>query len=243
MSGRLAVLGVALGVLTAGAAFASGSPGASRLQVVARNLDNPRKVFVDPSGTVYVVLAGTGGNKGTTSCLTTCVGETGSIVKIQRGVAIPVLTGLGSQSLPGGRDAEGPAAALADGSTFLVLMQDMEIDSRGVNKVGLPHAGDLIASPGGKVAARVVADLAAYEAVHNPDHGAGPGPSYAQPSIDSDPYGFVPFRGGYAVVDAAGNDLLWVNPAGKVSLLAVFPPQPIRLSTADASIGRLPRRC
>ena len=49
----------------------------------------------------------------------------------------------------------------------------------------------------------MLANLAAFEAAHNPDHGAGPGARYGQPAIDSDPYDFVAYRGGFAVADAA----------------------------------------
>jgi hypothetical protein len=233
MTRRLALLALALGVMTAGLAATVGDAKAPRLEVVAGNLDNPRKLFLAPGGAVYVVEAGSGGNKGTQSCLRTCVGKTGSLAKVENGVATPVLTGLGSQSLPGGQDAEGPVAAMPSGSKYVVLMQDMQIDQRGINQVGLENAGELFTTQGGKPSPKVIADLAAYEAAHNPDHGAGPGPTYAQPSIDSDPYGFVPFRGGYAVVDAAANDLLEVSPDGKVSLLAVFPSQPIRLTANE----------
>jgi hypothetical protein len=233
VTARIALLALALGAAAGGGrALATGAK-ASGLQVVARNLDNPRKLFVAPDGAVYVVQAGSGGNKGKKLCLRTCVGETGSVVKVVRGVAAPVLTGLGSQSLPGGQDAEGPVAAMPTGSKYVVLMQDMQINSRGVNQVGLAHAGDLLSSPGGDLAPTVIADLARFEARHNPDRGAGPGPTYAQPSIDSDPYAFVPFRGGYAVVDAAGNDLLQVDPSGKVSVLAVFPTHRIPLTPAE----------
>jgi hypothetical protein len=236
----VAALGLGLVVAAAGGSVASARVDAPRLLVVAGNLDNPRKLFVAPDGSVYVVLAGVGGNKGSQSCLQTCVGETGSVVRVAGGVAKTVLTGLGSHSLPGGRDAEGPVAAMPSGSKLVVLMQDMQINTKGVNELGLPNAGELVTSPPGKLAPHVIADLAAYEAAHNPDHGAGPGPAYAQPSIDSDPYGFVPFRGGYAVIDAAGNDLLQVTPAGKVSLLAVFPTQRIRLTAAERKQHRPP---
>jgi hypothetical protein len=234
---RFLIAAGAVLALVAAAAAATATP---RLRVVAQNLDNPRKVFVAPDGSVYVVLAGVGGNKGAKSCLTTCVGTTGSVVRVAGGAARPVLTGLGSHSLPGGRDAEGPAAARPSGSKLVVLMQDMQINAKGVNQVGLPHAGELLTSAPGKVAPHVIADLAAYEAAHNPDHGAGPGPTYAQPSIDSDPYAFVPFGDGYAVVDAAGNDLLQVSASGKVSLLAVFPTQAIRLTAAERRQHRPP---
>jgi hypothetical protein len=233
-------IGLGLVVAVSGGSAASARVAAPRLQVVASNLDNPRKLFVAPDGSVYVVLAGVGGNNGSQICLQTCVGETGSVVRISGGVVKPVLTGLGSHALPGGRDAEGPVAAMPSGSELVVLMQDMQIDTKGVNEVGLANAGELLTSPPGKLAPHVIADLAAYEAAHNPDHGAGPGPTYAQPSIDSDPYGFVPYRGGYAVVDAAGNDLLQVSPAGKVSLLAVFPTQSIRLTAAERKQHRPP---
>lgn len=42
-------------------------------------------------------------------------------------------------------------------------------------------------------------------------------------AIDSDPYAFVPYRGGYAVADAGGNDLLFVSRTGRISVLAVLP--------------------
>ena len=229
----IALLALALGLAAGGGRALAGGTKASGLEVVARNLDNPRKLFIAADGAVYVVQAGSGDNKDKKPCLQTCVGDTGSVVKIARGVATTVLTGLGSQSLPGGRDAEGPVAARPDGSTYIVLMQDMQIDSHGVNQVGLQQAGDLLSSPAGDVAPTVIADLARFEAEHNPDHGAGPGPTYAQPSIDSDPYAFVPFRGGYAVVDAAGNDLLQVDPSGKISVLAVFPTHPTALTRAE----------
>jgi hypothetical protein len=64
-----------------------------------------------------------------------------------------------------------------------------------------------------------------YEAAHNPDHGQGTDVADGQEAaIDSDPYSFVPYRGGFAVADAGGNDLLFVSPSGKISLLAVFEP-------------------
>ncbi len=52
-----------------------------------------------------------------------------------------------------------------------------------------------------------------------------PEPAAGDPALDSNPYALVAYRGGFAVADAAGNDLLWVSPAGAVSVLAVFPVQ------------------
>ena len=88
----------------------------------------------------------------------------------------------------------------------------------------------------------MIANLAAFEAAHNPDHGAGPGPKYGQPPIDSDPYDLVAYRGGFAVADAAANDLLWVDPHGHISVLAVFPIQRETLTARSAPrSGRRPR--
>ena len=64
MTQRITLLAVALGVMAAGGGVAARGAKAPRLQVVAANLDNPRKLFVAPDGVVYVVEAGSGGNKG-----------------------------------------------------------------------------------------------------------------------------------------------------------------------------------
>jgi hypothetical protein len=206
---------------------------AARPKVVATGLSNPRKIFVGPDGSLYVVEAGTGGNIGSHRCIVTCTGETGSVVRIQHRHVTRVVIGLGSYAVPTGQAAQGPSAVVVRHGTYYVLMQDMGITAKGVNRVGLPNAGDLITTRAGIVSPRIVADFAAFEAAHNPDHGAGPGPKHGQPSIDSDPYAFVPYRGGFAIVDAAANDLLWLSPSSRISLLAVFPIQHEKLTAAQ----------
>lgn len=78
-------------------------------------------------------------------------------------------------------------------------------------------------------------DFAAFEAKNNPDHGAGAGPD--TPVIDSNPFGMTRYRDGFAVADAAGNDLLYVDGRGRISVLAVFPP---KLVTAPPFLGLPP---
>ena len=73
---------------------------------------------------------------------------------------------------------------------------------------------------------RLEAAFGPFEAANNPDHGEGSAVQFGEPAIDSDPYSFVPYRGGYAVADAAGDDLLYVSPTGQISVLAVFPTIP-----------------
>ena len=246
VSGRALRLGATIALLSlllivsASAARLSGARvQAARLAVVATHLNNPRKIFLARDGALYVVEAGTGGHD---SCLGTgttkmCIGLTGSITRIANGTQRRVLTGLWSGARTDGTLAQGPADVLVRGGLYYVLLQNGSINARGQNDLGRDGAtaGDLISSPPGRVAPRVIANLAAYEAAHNPDHGAGPGPRFGDPPIDSDPYAFVAYRGGFAVADAAANDLLWIGPNGVVSLLAVFPTQTMPLTKAVAS--------
>jgi hypothetical protein len=86
----------------------------------------------------------------------------------------------------------------------------------------------------------VLANLAAYEAAHDPDHGAGPGVTLGDPPIDSDPYAIAAYRGGLAVADAAGNDVLWISPHGDISVLAVLPIQVERVGAAVDHLLHIP---
>jgi glucose/arabinose dehydrogenase len=134
------------------------------------------------------------------------------------------VSGLPSVAAPGGPEASGPADVVATVAGLAFVIQDTDIDRSGANRFGrvgkpLGHLA-FAAIDGGPVGLSV--DLARYEATHDPDHGAG---ASAVDAVASDPYGLVGYRGGYAVVDAAGNDLLWVDAAGAVHVLAVFPTQ------------------
>jgi hypothetical protein len=217
---------------------APANPGPPRLAVVASNLNNPRKLFLSPSGVLYITEAGLGGHD---KCLPPlsqpiCVGMTGSITRVLKGVQTRVVTGLVSVAGLTHQRAEGPAAVLVHHGTYDVLLQDTLIDKRGLNALGPDGrtAGDLVSTRPGKGTTTVVANLAAYEAVHNPDHGAGRGARFGDPPIDSDPYAITAYRGGFAVADAAANDLLWISPKGAITVLAVFPTQTERLSAKVA---------
>lgn len=218
-----------------------------RITVVANNLDNPRKLVVGEHG-IYVTEAGHGG---TGPCAadpeggTACIGLTGGVTFIglhddgdhdgDDGGPVRqyrVIDGLASVAGADGMSAGGPSAVLPGEGGFRVLMQDTNIDATGANPFGpdgvtLGHLLSIRRS--GKV--KLGPDFAAFEAANNPDHGAG-----AQPGneIDSDPYGVVRYRHGWAVADAAGNDLLWVSPSGKISVLAVFP---IQMETAPPGVA------
>jgi hypothetical protein len=161
-----------------------------------------------------------------------CVGRSGSVTEIRDGAQHRVVTGLVSFAGVTRQRAQGPADVVVVGALFDILLQDTTIDTRGRNRLGPDgrYAGDLVTTPTGRARPRVIADFAAYEAAHNPDGGAGRGARYGDPPIDSDPYALTPYRGGFAVADAAGNDLLRVDRNGRISTLGVFPTQRVRIS-------------
>ena len=223
---KLARTFLALLAVGAAAAIVTGSAAAGppAVHVVATNLNNPRKLFVASDGTVYVAEAGSGG----TSCFTsgsskTCTGSSSSVTEIANGRQRRVVTGLPSAASTDGSDAEGAAAVIVANGRYDVLLGNGRVGKDKASKTEI--TGDLITTPAGKVDAKVLANFGAFEAAHNPDHGAGPGAAAGDPPLDSNPYAMVAYRGGYAVVDAAGNDLLWLSPRGKLSVLAVFPTQ------------------
>jgi hypothetical protein len=241
---RLSVLALALFLPAASVSALTGPTGAAApsLKVVATNLNNPRKLFVGPDGALYVVEAGTGGSAEVETqgakCFGTCIGQTGSITRIEHGISTRVVTGLGSVANVTRQAAEGPAAVVVAGDTYYLLMEDMNVTRQGLNPYGLSDAGDLISTRAGKVAPRVIAKLATFEAAHNPDRGAGAGPRFGDPIIDSNPYALTAYQGGFAVVDASADDLLWVSPKGTVSVLAVFPARTAKLTRSlDRDFG------
>ncbi|MEA2266075.1 MAG: hypothetical protein QOE27_1658 [Solirubrobacteraceae bacterium] len=161
------------------------------------------------------------------------------MARIDHGALTRVLTGLPSVAVAAGTSASGPAAAVvATGGRLVVVTQDTRIDARGANRFGaggrlLGHL--LERGPDGRL--RVSTDLARFEAAHDPDQGRG---AAAGDAIESDPYALAAYRGGYAVADAAGNDVLWVGPTGAVRVLAVLPTQTVRAPAG--TVGRTARR-
>ena len=101
----------------------------------------------------------------------------------------------------------------------------------------------LLGARGGEV------DLAGYEEAENPDADQTYGfvglsdecaaqvPPFVLPYpgiVESHPYAVAYDRGGWAVADAAGNDVLHVDARGNVSTIAVLPPTP-QVVTAEVA--------
>ncbi len=230
LAGVLALLSV-VAVAPAGATGAGGLA----LRVVASGLANPKHLTIAPNGQVDIVESGLGGATGTANCATGpstggtgttsyCEGPTGAIASwspatglVTRVRALPsvIETDIG--------EAAGPAAvAFARGSTAIVF-QDELVGPTGANTLTGPAAttfGTLEIFTGGH---RHVVNLAAFAASHPQAAATLGGPPHAETTYDSDPYDVVPYLNGFAVVDAAANDLLFVSASGAVSVLARFP--------------------
>jgi hypothetical protein len=199
-------------------------------QVVASGLNNPRGLGFGPDGALYVAEAGAGGPG---PCQTgpegdeVCFGSSGAVTRVWRGTQHRVLSHLPSLADPGGIAATGPADVSFLGATQYVAVQHPGGGPESRAPFGPAGAafGRLLRVSGGHV--RFVADLARFEAARNPDGGA----------VDSDPYAVLALPGRQIVADAAGNDLLRVNPDGSISVLGVFPS---RLVTAPPEAGLPP---
>ncbi len=208
-----------------GHAVTSRTPG---LQVVASGLNQPHHLTIGPDGNLYVAEVGDGvvGAGCVTGAEAACANNSGTIDRITpQGAVTHVVTGLPSVGNPGGGSASAGVSdvRVVNGKIYAVI-QNQNIDpTTGQQTYGPAGAllGDLVSAPLSGGTATSVASFGPYEAANNPDQVNPPIPGEA--TIDSDPYGLVAYNGGFAVADAAANDILFVNAAGQISTLAVLP--------------------
>jgi hypothetical protein len=205
------------------------TPNTPGLQVVASGLNQPHKLSIGPDGNIYVAEAGDGviGADCVTGTEMGCANNSGTIDRVTpQGSVSSVVTGLPSVgSPPGGSASAGVADVQVVNGKIYGVIQNQNIDpTTGEQTYGPAGAllGDLVSAPLSGGTATSVASFGPYEAANNPDRGAGSGGGM-EPAIDSDPFAVVPYNGGFAVADAAANDVLFVNPAGQISTLAVLP--------------------
>jgi len=198
-------------------ALAAGSAGAQT--PVATGLDNPRGLAFGPDGTLYVAEAGRGG---TAPCYVTgdgaenCVGPTGAVTEVRRGVQRRLASGLPSAAEEGGGGATGPHDVSLLGNGRIVVSLGLGADPA-LAAPGGPLAGTGLASlirlQGRSGGWRELANIGAYETSANPDGNL----------FDTNPYGILATSGGTYVADAGGNSLLHVSWSGRISTVAVFP--------------------
>lgn len=230
-----------------GSAQASPAAGTgSTLRVVATGLDGPRGLSVLPGGVILVAEAGHGGSG---PCIIgtrrgeLCLGASGAVTAIAGRYQLRIADGLPSLRDTDLTEVLGPHDVVLAPSGIHVTLG---LGADPANRAQLGEAGRLLGQvirlgPGGRH--RAVADLAAFEAAHNPDQG-DPG------SVpDSNPFGLIATGGELVVADAGGNDVLRVDRGGRVSLLGVFRselvpgPEPgteIPMSFVPTSVARGP---
>jgi sugar lactone lactonase YvrE len=203
---------------------------ASDVTTVASKLDNPRGLAFAPDGSLYVAEAGRGGSE---VCFPaeegeSCFGTSGAVTKIASGHQSRVLTGLPSVAAPDGSSALGPSdvSFRPNGDMYVTFGLGADPALR-TELPALRFMGKLVRGFPAQDSWSKFADIAGFEAAVNPDGGA----------LDSNPNSVFATADGKAVVDAGGNALLWVDPQGAVSTLAVFPD---RLVDAPPFLGLPP---
>ena len=225
----LVATGALLSLPLAGVAAASTTV---HVSVVVSGLNNPKHLIIGPDGHLLIVESGVGdpakkncvptiGNTG--SPTSTCVAKTGDILRVTGHTATPILRGLESAIDATSGEVAGPASAVWVNGHFVVAMQDTDVQADG--STGLPGAdafGKLVTAGAYSLRSswNLGPDLAAF-ALEHPQTNAGGTPGES-PS-DSDPYDLVSYKGGLAVADAAANDVLWLSPSGRLSVLGRLP--------------------
>jgi len=218
--------------LTATASAVASAPGpvTPTVKVVASGLNSPKHITFGFGG-LYVTESGTGGSTCVTGPdgISNCEGETGSVALLSRFGNLTVLSGLPSV-MEGGEGAGGPVAVTFHHGQLIVLFQDTEVNPDGTTSLQGPgvsvfgkvlQARPFSASSGWSLGP----DVAAFAAA-NPQNPATMGGTPGETAYDSDPYDIVPYQDGYAIADAAANDVLWLSPEGILSVIARLPTVP-----------------
>ncbi|MDQ3698466.1 MAG: ScyD/ScyE family protein [Gemmatimonadota bacterium] len=194
---------------------------AASIDTVMSGLNSPRGLAWGPGGALYVAEAGTTVAPGPCAPVargTNCYSGTGSISRLLGSHQERILSGLPSVFNPIAGDIIGPndISFMGPGNAFVTIGWGAAPAAR----AALGELGHLFGSiikirRNGQWS--VSADVAGFEAEHNPGGG----------HLDSNPFGLLAVPNRQYVADAGGNSLVEVTTSGKVSLVATFPPTPV----------------
>src|SRR5215204_3922157 len=182
-------------------AMATGTETPSPIVRIASDLANPRGMVWDADGNLYVAQSGTGDTA-------TSVGVAGSVVRIEKGCAVPVASGLPSSFDPY-RDVLGPEdITILDGQLYVVQGATGPLDAINPKTPNGVYRVD----PGGKLT--LIADLTTWlndNPVANPPPDRNP---------LGEPFRILPDNDFFWVVDSNSGEVDRVNLDGTVVRLA-----------------------
>jgi hypothetical protein len=199
-------------------------PTASSVTVVMNSLNSPRGLAWGPEGALYVAEAGTNITNGPcipamegATMVTRCFSGTGGVSRLWKGKQERVLSDLPSSYIVQSSFSSGPQAVAFQGRGNGYVLVGCGCDP--ADRASLGPAGPLFGTlltfnPSGHWS--VVADIAGFEAEHNPVGGP----------IDSNPYGLLVDGSRKYIVDAGGNSLLQLSQKGDITYLGTFPSTP-----------------
>jgi hypothetical protein len=235
--GRITALLAALALVLAVVAAASAAPasGQTSFEVVASGLDSPRHLSFSPTGALYVVEAGRGGDG---PCVPHplgefCLGFSGAVTQVRDdGPDNRVLTGVPSIVNPADGETLGPFDIAFTGSQKFVL--SVGLGGSDEFRAGFGPDGALLGTlVTGKLrhgGFSLFADVLANEAVANPDG----------TDIDSQPNGLVRQGDGYIVADAGGNAVVRASHKGTFTTITPLPPTSIGADAVPTSVVKGP---
>ena len=196
-----------LTAVSAGALMALMLPGASTLAqdaswtVITDGLDAPRGMDFGPDGTLYVAVAGSGGDQCMEApgpegpeLMKICVGATGSVsaVDVATGEKTEVVSGLPSTHIEVDGVIGVPDVAVAENGTIYYLTGDGAAPDPAERPEG--DLGAIVWKVGDDGTPEQVVDLMAFEAEANPDGGL----------LDSNPNGIAIAPDGSLLIAEAG---------------------------------------
>jgi hypothetical protein len=215
---------------------------APTVRVVVSGLNSPKHLTFGPRG-LYIAESGTGGPAGS-NCVagvgvtgtptTFCEGPTGSVAVLSPFGIRTVLSGLPSVTEEDNQETLGPGDVTfvrrgwSRRPELTVLFQDLLVNADGTSGTPPPASttfGKLqLVNPFRSTLGPTLANLAAFASANPQDPTTLGG--LGETTYDSDPYDITPYRGGYAIADAAANAVLWLSPRGQLSLITRLPTKP-----------------